>query len=103
MDKVKNERGEVAVLISPGYGAGWITDNPGYTACLFHPTIVQLVLSNNRDKITAELCRDLFGEGFYAGGAQDLEVVWITEGMGFEVDSHDGYETYQTIDAPYIA
>lgn len=40
--KVYNEQGEVAVLYSPGYGAGWSTWNPH--DCLFTPEIVQLVL-----------------------------------------------------------
>ena len=49
--------GEVAVLYSPGYGAGWSTWAEGSEReqLLYDPDIVQLVLDRNSDVITPDI------------------------------------------------
>ena len=91
--KVKRD-GKVAVLISPGYGAGWYSWNTKYPQCLFDPDIVALVEADKRDLITDEYCQKKYNcNYFYAGGARDLQIVWIEEGMAFQIKEYDGFES----------
>lgn len=91
MNKVVRD-GKVAVLISPGYGAGWSTWNPGKTELLFDPTIVDLVLSEAEpEKIEAYI--DLKYPEAYTGGVGDLIVKWVPEGAKFRINEYDGAES----------
>ena len=98
MEKKVIRGGKVAVLYSPSYGAGWYTWNKKYPQCLFSPEIVDLVESGKKDEITTALCGYLFGLDFYAGGALDLEIMWLPVGTAFKVDEYDGNEKIYTID-----
>jgi hypothetical protein len=93
MQKVIRD-GKVAVLYSPGYGAGWYTWNTEHPECLFHPEIVAIVEAGgmNEDDIT-EVAHRLFGEGFYAGGGDELKIEWIPQGEQFRVEEYDGSES----------
>lgn len=108
MDKyIKN--GKVAVLYSPGYGAGWYTWNREVKECVFHPELVILVKKKiemeegNEDYSTQEIknivrqigdkAHDLFGQEFYTGGAEDLTIAWIEPDTAFRIDEYDGFET----------
>lgn len=98
MKKVVRD-GKVAVLYSPGYGAGWYSWNNDVKQCLFSPEIVDLVESNKRDEITDELCQMLFGvDHFYTGGAKSLKIGWLPEGTHFDIHEYDGFESIQTFD-----
>ena len=86
--------GKVAVLISPGFGAGWYTwiNEPW---ALYDPVIVQMLelgLPDVRDKIVA-YCNVTYGEDHYYGGVDDLCVVWLDEGTKFYVKEYDGSES----------
>ncbi|MFC1018821.1 hypothetical protein ACFGZ6_00915 [Pasteurella multocida] len=89
--KVYNEQGEVAVLYSPGYGAGWSTWNNH--DCVFTPEIVRLVLDNADTTDIENKAEELFGEGFYTGGASQLRIGWLKPGTQFYINEYDGYET----------
>ena len=92
MDKVIRD-GKVAVLTSPGDGAGWYTWNT-YKELLFHPRLVELVELKRRDEITSELVQEITGiEGVYTGGAEQLIITWLPEGTAFRVEEYDGSET----------
>lgn len=84
--------GKVAVLYSPGYGAGWYSWNND-ERLLFHPEIVQKVLDDKNNEITEEFILNLIGLDIYTGGACDLKVKWIEEGTFFEIDEYDGSES----------
>lgn len=90
--------GKVAVLYSPGFGAGWFSWNESIPQCLYHPLIVELVEQKRHAEITEELCNTLFGESFYAGGSRDLRVVWLNPGTPFLIDEYDGSETLNVRD-----
>ena len=91
--KVYNEEGEVAVLISYGYGAGWSTQGEGEDG-LFTPEVV-LALINGED-LTNEFLDSVYGkDAFYYGGAKGLVVEWIEEGTLFRVTEYDGAERLQ--------
>ncbi len=93
--------GQVAVLISPGFGAGWSTwADPEYMpAVLFDPWIVDLLLSDQYRKkqkhqqILAH-CRLKYPE-LYLGGLDDLTVKWVPQGIWFRVREYDGNESVE--------
>lgn len=88
--------GKVAVLVSPGYGAGWSTWNSGHPEVLYDPVVVQMVLDDRRDDIEP-YCDRVYGDSeIYCGGARDLEVCWLPVGTQFRVNEYDGYESIVT-------
>jgi hypothetical protein len=95
MEKVIRD-GQVAILYSPGHGAGWSTwavyNSEGL---LFDPVIVDMV-ENKRDAEAIETyCTDRYGEQYY-GGADQLEVAWLPVGTKFFIDEYDGCESVMT-------
>jgi len=88
--------GAVAVLISPGFGAGWSTWNEEHEeGLLFDRDIAEAVLAGNNDE--AERIAEEKYPGAYLGGAAGLEVVWIEQGTTFTVEEYDGSESIRTI------
>lgn len=99
MNKIVRD-GMVAVLYSPGWGAGWYTWNSSVPECLFDPDIVEIVLGEKPGCIS-EIAERKWGASsdkgyFYSGGAEDLTVAWIPDGTPFRVDEYDGYESIVT-------
>ena len=97
MEKVIRD-GKVAVLYSPGYGAGWSTwcyNDALVETLLFHPLIVEKVESGLERTITTKWLVQQFGEEFedvYCGGACQLKIKWLLEGTAFRIDEYDGSE-----------
>jgi hypothetical protein len=89
--------GKVAVLYSPGYGAGWYTWNKDYPECVFDSELVVLVEQHEFSKVI-ELAEQKYGEGFYSGGAEDLQIEWLQEGTPFTIEEYDGSESIRTDD-----
>ena len=93
------ENGFVAVLYSPGYGAGWSTWNyeDGLDeTLLFHPALVEMVRNNRQNEIDTDWLVKNLGEEFrnvYCGGAMGLEIEWLPEGTIFRVEEYDGSES----------
>jgi hypothetical protein len=91
MDKIVRD-GMVAVLVSPGFGAGWYTWNKEMPELLFDPTLVDLVLSGAESEELVAYADLKYPEG-YTGGAGDLIVKWVPEGAQFRIDEYDGSES----------
>lgn len=89
MNKIEKD-GKVAVLVSPGFGAGFVTWNSDITP--FEPKIVEMVLAGKQDEITPEWCKENLGKDLYCGGAKDLEVQWVKSGLKFSYEEYDGSE-----------
>lgn len=68
--------GKVAVLYSPGFGAGWYSWNDTeHKELLFHPKLVEMVEENHTHEITEEWVKDNLGIGdVYCGGGDDLRI-----------------------------
>lgn len=96
MRKHTNEKGEVAVLYSPGYGAGWFTWNRNYPECIYSPEIVKWVIHGRIGP--APDCQELFGKDFYEGGLDQLVFRWLTPGTAFQVSEYDGSESLRVRD-----
>ena len=81
--------GKVAVLFSPGYGAGWYSWHQ-IEELLYDPSIVLWLESGEMDKIENYLTLKYPGE--YFGGLEDLRIVWIDQGTEFQIHEYDGAE-----------
>jgi hypothetical protein len=92
MNKVIRD-GKVAVLYSPGFGAGWYSWS-NIPECVFDPDIVAAVESGDRHK-AADIASAKW-EGFYTGGADQLEIEWLPEGTPFRIEEYDGSESVVT-------
>ena len=96
-DKVIRD-GMVAVLISPGFGAGWSTWNSGLG--LYEPLVVEWVEDGcpySVDELEQRLMKKLDVEYFYTGGAKDgLLIKWLPVGTKFLVQEYDGSEYIMT-------
>lgn len=105
MDKVYNEEGKVAVLYSPGHGAGWSTwahNHDVATKALFDPEVVQWVLDGKPEGKFAEdpheYFRKKYGGYIYCGGLWNVEIEWVSPGTMFRINEYDGYESVEFID-----
>jgi hypothetical protein len=92
MDRVVRD-GLVAVVYSPGYGAGWSTWNIEYSTeeLIFDPGLVDLVLAGKEHE-EIEVYATLKWPGAYLGGLSELDVKWVPVGTGFYIKEDDGYE-----------
>lgn len=79
--------GKVAVLISPGFGAGWSTWNTEYPGLLFDKEIVEPLLAEN--KARARAVAEAKYPKAYKGGFDDLEVQWVLKGSRIKVHGYD--------------
>lgn len=99
MDKFYNEEGKVAVLYSPGHGAGWSTWTNSESVgrmCVFDPEVVQWVLNGKPgNHFSDEYFEEKYGGYFYSGGLDNLEISWMEPGQKFLINEYDGYETIQ--------
>ena len=102
--------GQVAVAYSPGFGAGWSTWNDDELAetLLFHPDIINMILSYKQSEINEDWLVEHFGENFknvYCGGANSLNIKWVPVGTQFRIDEYDGSESIIELqrDKIYIA
>jgi hypothetical protein len=97
-DKYFNDQGEVAILVSGGYSAGWSTWNHehGHQLCEDARLIKALVDKNNN--IDA-LCADIFGDDawIYTGGWNDCCIAWLPKGTQYRIDEYDGSESLEVL------
>ena len=103
-DRVTRD-GQTAVLVSPGYGAGFVTWAGDSEVSPFEPKIVELVLAGRKDQITAEWVKAELGLDYLClGGVSDLTVEWLPVGTAFRIDEYDGSESIVTLsDLAYTA
>lgn len=105
--------GQVAVIISLGYGAGWSTwadTKENEYVLMFHPKLVELIESGKIRKMTSGDLRSWMAselgiiEDVYIGGYEGLNIRWIPQGTKFKVEEYDGAEYIITeADLPYMA
>lgn len=109
VDKYKNKNGDIAVLISHGYGAGWSTWNSQYAEdMLFDKDIVEVIVNNpirNIDsyylrsedlKLVEEIAKAKYPKAYLGGLHDHLAVEWLKPGTNFRVHEYDGSETIMT-------
>jgi len=87
---------EVAVLVAPGYGAGWSTwampeyaDFMRFDAALVHARQDGKDENAVRDILIREIGEDNIP---YTGGWSDVQIQWIPVGERFRITESDGHE-----------
>lgn len=95
VEKYYNKNGELGVLISVGWGAGWSTWNNDKELA-YDKRIVDKWL----EKVTSdEMCDYIESLGYkrpYMGGYGDLRLVFVPRGTMFCIHEYDGYESIGT-------
>ena len=87
------DNGKVAVLYSPGFGAGWSTWNRGVPEIVFDPAIVKFVEHDQMAELNTYVT--LKYPGLYTGGMQCLAVAWLSVGTEFRIKEYDGAESIE--------
>jgi hypothetical protein len=72
-EKLKRD-GKVAVMYSPGFGAGWSTWND-HEGLVFDREIAEAVLAGDKNS-AAKIAERKYPDA-YLGGLCDLEVAWV--------------------------
>lgn len=100
VERYYNSDGQLAVLISPNYGAGWSTWNDYGIDLAIDKRIVEAKLrrtyENDLDGLKAFL-ESIGYHGVYTGGWSDIIIHWVNKGTSFKIDEYDGHES---IDIP---
>lgn len=90
--------GQVAVLVSRGYGAGWFSWE-GNEAMLFDPVLAEMLEDGRAvegDPAWFENIERVANERYpdaYIGGIDGLCVHWVPEGSRFRIEEYDGAES----------
>jgi hypothetical protein len=92
MEKVIRDE-KVAVIYSPGFGAGWSTWNREYPELVFDPMVVKCIEEGDKDKLITYMT--LRYPDVYTGGMDDLSIQWIPEGTAFRIHEYDGSESIE--------
>lgn len=92
-NKLRNEQGEIAVLYSPRYGAGWFSWNTGVPDCLFDGDVACAVQAGDLAK-AQQIAEAKWPNGYW-GGAETLRIEWMRPGSVFAVTQHDGNESIE--------
>lgn len=95
MQKVIRD-GKVAVIYSPGYGAGWTTWSVPVEGA-FHPELVEAIEREASEEELVEISKKLFGDEVYYGGADGLRIEWLPVGTAFRIEEYDGSEGIEII------
>ena len=112
MEYYYNEKGKIAVLVSPGYGAGWSTWSydhgialatdkrivEKFLECQKVDGLLRKIGSYGSEERT-ELQEWLASIGYpdvYVGGFADIVVKWVSPGTAIRINEYDGFETLET-------
>ena len=93
--KMFKKDGKTAVLVSPGFGAGFSTWNKPEMAVDFD--LVEAFLSGDMNRFEY-IVVEKYGENMYLGGMENLMVVWVDEGKKFRIEEYDGRESLEVFD-----
>ena len=98
LDRVIRD-GHVAVLYSPGFGAGWSTwaHNGEGKDLMFDPVIVGYVERGAKDELATYM--EMRYPDVYTGGMDDLVIEWIPVGTMFKINEYDGSESIELKEA----
>lgn len=86
--------GKVAVLVSPGYGAGWSTW--GEPELAFHYDLAKAI--DEKGSVTEEEGTAIVNDkDIYCGGVGQLKIEWLTPNSRFRITEYDGFESLEYI------
>jgi hypothetical protein len=115
--KVYNDNGDVAVLVSSGYGMGWSTCYTDIPIILYYPPLVMFLLDSYTTVTDLYLCdgnyfyphrysekgRHIFKDinsilTFAEDEIKKLAVRWIPKGSHYRITEYDGAEGVEILD-----
>lgn len=102
MNKVTRD-GKVAVVVSPGFGAGWSTwalaigDKEIRDFMLFDPSLVDMIEHGALAETIETYVTSMY-PGIYCGAADDLTIQWLPVGTAFRIHEYDGAESVEIRD-----
>jgi hypothetical protein len=98
-EKYIRANGDVGVLYSPGFGAGWSTWNSGDVAerMVFDNALVEAVLNEDRALAAEIASRFADGEHVCVLGAEDLRVSFLDPDAAFRIEEYDGSERIEEL------
>lgn len=103
VEKYYNEQGEVGVLISPGFGAGWSTwAHSESDDIVFDKTIVEMVIGGKHHSLIEKYAREKYKD-ICVAGADQLVVEFVPENTKFSISVYDGYERLDWTGNEYTA
>ena len=87
--------GQVAVIYSPGFGAGWYSWNNVHYGdeLIFDPVLAAYIDEGKIDE--AKTYVTMRFPDAYDGSVEDLVVQWIPEGTAFRIHEYDGSESIE--------
>ena len=85
--------GQVAILYSPGFGAGWYTWNTDRQDLIYCPFIVEKIL--NKEPLIDSEIEQKIGSAVYLGGLKDVKIKWVDQGTLFKINEYDGSESIE--------
>jgi hypothetical protein len=94
VERYYNENGELGVLISVGFGAGWSTWNDEDIA--YDKRIIEKWLEGTTSNDMCDYIESLGYRRPYMGGYRDLRLKFIPRGTMFCIDEYDGAESIET-------
>ena len=86
---------KVAVIVSPGFGAGWSTGGDPKSA--LDQTLAAAIEAERSAEEISEIA-DRNWPGQHQGGLSDATVVWMQRGQAFYIQERDGHESIVTVD-----
>lgn len=96
VEKYYNEQGELGILISHGYGAGWSTCNDGRIA--YDKRVVEKWLEKVSEYEMTSFLNNLGYKDTYMGGYKNLRLEFIPRGTMFCIHEYDGHESIETLE-----
>ena len=93
MEKYENENGQIGVLISGGFGAGWSTWGDDSEFLSMDKTLVEMKLNEVPENEVKTYCKKIKGDSLYMGGWSNVHVEWLDKGSSFTIEEYDGSES----------
>lgn len=91
IEKLYNDKGQIAVAVSYGYGAGWSTWNDVDPRDKRYNELILAKKFNEAEELANK-------EKQYAGGLRQCAIEWVDEGEKFRIDEYDGCESLEICD-----
>lgn len=88
--------GQVAILYSPGFGAGWSTWGEPWMA-----TDRRLIEAHEQGEDVAALAQKIARDDYQVDyvcvlAAKNLRIEWVPQGMAYRIHEYDGNESVET-------
>jgi len=101
VEKYISNEGTVAVLYSPGYGAGWSTwnDDEKIEFLTSDKTLIEMVLREASTEEVETYLKTVFGDKrIFTGGWCQMMVAWLPKNTLYQITEYDGFESLETMD-----